>query len=87
MPISKNMQCQRHVRLNLERKLHTLGINNPYTNQFVKDIFDKNVGLADCLTDTDFENKLLELKPIWNLRECESRKTTEPAFYTWFLKY
>ena len=76
------MQCQRHVRLNLERKLHTLGINNPYTNQFVKDIFDKNVGLADCLTDTDFENKLLELKPIWNLRECESRKTTEPAFYT-----
>ncbi|CAC5395347.1 unnamed protein product [Mytilus coruscus] len=41
----------------------------------------------DCLTDTDFENKLLELKPIWNLRECESRKTTEAAFYTWFLTY
>ncbi|CAC5395348.1 unnamed protein product [Mytilus coruscus] len=57
MPISKNMQCQRHVRLNLERKLHVLGINNPYTNQFIKDIFDKNVGLADCLTDTDFEKK------------------------------
>ena len=87
MPISQNIQCQRHLRLNLERKLHTLGINNPYANQFNKDIFDKNVGLSDCLTEIDFENKLLELKPIWNLRECEARKTTESEFYTWFLKY
>ncbi|VDI76228.1 Hypothetical predicted protein [Mytilus galloprovincialis] len=39
-------------------------------------------------TDTDFENKLLELKPIWNLRECESRKNDGASvLYYWFLKY
>lgn len=51
MPISKKLQCKRHVRLNFERKLHTLGINDPYTNQFIKDVFDKTVGLADFITE------------------------------------
>jgi hypothetical protein len=87
MPISKNLQCKRHVRLNLKRKLHTLGINDPYTNQFNNAIFYKNVGLADCLIENDFENKLLELKPVWNLRECEARNSTKAEFYPSFLRY
>jgi hypothetical protein len=75
------------VRLNLKRKLHTLGINDPYTNQFNNAIFDKNVGLADFITENDLEHKLLELKQIWNLRECEVRNSTTAEFYPWFLRY
>lgn len=71
----------------MERKLNELGINSPYSHQFIKDVFERDSGLVDCLTDESFEERLCELEAIWKFREIEATKTTEPKFYSWFCKY
>lgn len=44
--------------------LWELGINSPYSSQFIKDIFEKDTGLVDCFTDENFDERLRELEPI-----------------------
>jgi hypothetical protein len=54
----------------------------------MKDIFGsettKEKGLIDCLSATEFDAKVLHLKPEWKMREMEAQNTSEPQFSHYF---
>ena len=35
----------------------------------------------------EFDEKLCQLKDVWNEREMEARKTSLPEFHAWFTRY
>ena len=93
-PGSKNIQCFRHMRNNISRKLKSLGVSDNATSEFIRDIFGAKrpsprsieYGLVDATSEDEFDTELRHYEIIWNEREIEDRKTDSPLFYKWFAK-
>lgn len=87
-PKSQNIQCFRHMRNNISRKLQGLGLAETSSREFLKDIFGakQETGLVDVTTEDEFDTELENYAIIWNEREIEDRKTNEPLFHKWFLR-
>ena len=87
-PIASLLACKKHVEDNIRVKLKALGITGEAKSSFLKDIFgddqNKEQGLVDCLSNEQFNSKLLALQNIWNKRECKARKMTDPKFFDYF---
>ena len=62
-------------------------------DEFVADIFGKRVGntfqtgLVDSTSAEEFDEKLLQLKDIWNSREDCYAPASGPKFYQYFTQY
>lgn len=87
-PIATLLACKTHVEDNIKTKLRDLEINGKAKREFLKDIFgdekEKEKGLVDCLSTSEFDEKLQALREVWNKRERSARKTKEPSFSTYF---
>ena len=74
-------------------KLCGLGMNTECAKLFVNDIFGQQQGthlfceLVDCDLEAEFDEKLFQLKDVWNKREMDARKTSLPEFHAWFTRY
>ena len=74
-------------------KLRGLGVNTECAKLFVNDIFGQQQGthlfceLVDCDSEAEFDEKLCQLKDVWNKREMDARKTSLPEFHAWFTRY
>lgn len=91
-PHSLNIQCFRHMRNNISRKLQGLGVSETAAGEYLRDIFgvkrnsEVEYGLVDATSDSEFDTELKNYEIIWNEREIEDRKTNDPLFHKWFLK-
>jgi hypothetical protein len=89
-PQSQNIQCFRHMRNNISRKLKDIGMPDAATSEYIKDIFgvncglNKQHGLVDSTSEDEFDTELKNYEIIWNEREISERKTSQPVFHTWF---
>ena len=87
-PKSKHLLCDIHMKDNIKRKLCNLGINGKEAQEFLKDIFGKQVqtqkipGLVDCFNSQEFDNRLEYFRPIWSARHSNGEE-----FYHYFLTY
>ena len=85
-PKSKHLLCDIHMKDNIKRKLCNLGINGKEAQEFLKDIFGKQVqtqkipGLVDCFNSQEFDNRLEYFRPIWTARHSNGEE-----FYHYFL--
>ena len=65
---------------NVMRKLTDLRIQKSLANEYKKGIFgrrsgtDLELGLADCLTEQDFQHRLDLRRPVWYKRHLEGRQ-------------
>ena len=92
LPDAVHLRCFRHFRANLITKLKALGMTSEIIDQFMRDIFGvtidglHEVGLVDCSTEEEFDEKLQALQEQWNCREKSVVPSCPPTFYHWFVK-
>jgi len=83
-PGSSHLLCQFHKCDNITVKLRLMNMEEPTTKQILGDIFGSGNGetqysrLIDSTDVSDFNTKLQNLKPKWDLL-C-------PVFFEWFVK-
>ena len=93
-PYAVQLRCFIHFRRNIEEKLKSLGFSSTVAQEFLSDIFGKQIGntyqegLVDSFSHDDFDRRLTEIKSIWNTRESAifSREDSS-SFYDSFSKY
>jgi hypothetical protein len=85
-----HLLCFLHVKRDIQRKLHDIGVAEQYARQYINDIFGYTVGehfhegLVDCDSESDYEEKIKTCCESWNEREKLARDTSVPVFYNWF---
>ena len=84
---AKHLRCDIHLRDNVKRKLHELGITGSVAVEIVSDIFGKVLGevteggLVDCTSGKDFDIALNNVTSKW-----PSLHQNGDKFTTYFLK-
>ena len=88
-----HLLCCLHVKRDIQRKLHDLGIPEKYSKEYINEIFGHTngshftEGLVDCECDSEYEDQLNKCCHVWNEREKLARDTNVPVFYDWFKTY
>ena len=88
-----HLLCCLHVKRDIQRKLHDLGIPEKYSKEYINEIFGYSNGshfteeLVDCECDSEYEDQLNKCCHVWNEREKLARDTNVPVFYDWFKAY
>ena len=89
-PLATHLTCFSHCRDNVKRKLRDLSIPSSVINEYMLEIFGGQSGttfiegLADAVSEDDFDAKLMSLEDIWN--EREQPYTSSPQFFSYFVK-
>ena len=84
------LRCFVHFRDNIKRELTDRGFPTEAKQQYLAEIFGKQVGttkytgLVDSESDDQFEGKLEDLKAQWEERENHSSKKKSQTFFEWF---
>ena len=90
-PVARVIVCKKHAKDDVDRKLTSLGITGKAREKFMRDIFGrestKEKGLIDCLSEEEFDSKLLNLRSKWEKREMKARQTSKPEFVRYFDVY
>ena len=92
-PYAIQLCCFIHFQRNVEEKLKSLGFSSAVSQEFLDDIFGKQIrnsyqeGLVDCCSVDDLDRCLNQLKSTWDSRESAHLSNTEPSFYAFFCKY
>ena len=80
-PYAVQLRCFIHFCRNVEEKLKGLGFSSTVAEEFLCDIFGKQMGntyqegLVDSFSGDDFDRRLSQIKSVWNA--CET------AFFLW----
>lgn len=89
-PLATHLICFSHCRENIKRKLRDLSIPSSLINEYILEIFGGQSGttfiegLADAVSENDFDDKLTSLEDVWNDRE--QPYTSPPQFFSYFIK-
>lgn len=87
------LRCFIHSRKNIHEKLRSLGIDAPVANDFLADIYGRQVGtvkeegLVDSVSEQDFDQRLEGLQKVWDEREKPFCTESGPKFYEYFQTY
>lgn len=85
-PYSIQLRCFIHFRRNVEEKLKSLGLPSSVSQEFLDDIFGKRAGntfqegLVGSCSATEVEERLQQLKSVWNIREKAYAPASGPVF-------
>ena len=86
-PLSIHLICFSHCRENIKRN-RDLSVPSSLINEYVLEIFGGQKGttfiqgLADAMSENDFDIKLASLEDVWNNRE--QPYTSSPQFFSYF---
>ena len=92
-PYSIQLRCFIHFRRNVEEKLKSLGLPSSVSQEFLDDIFGKRVGntfqegLVGSCSATEVEQRLQQLKSVWDSREKAYAPASGPSFHGFFCRY
>jgi len=92
-PFLIQLRCFLHFKKNVEQKLRDLGIPSHLVQEFVADIFGKHVGntyqegLVDSCSLQEFDERLENVKVLWDEREKPFAPTSGPRFHRHFVQY
>ena len=92
-PFALQLRCSLHFKKNVEHKLKEMGIPTQVMQEFLSDIFGKRVsntyqeGLVDSCSVQQFDERLDNLKPLWDAREKPFAPPSGPRFYGYFIQY
>ena len=92
-PYAIQLRCFLHFQKNVEQKLKEFGIPTKVAEEFIYDIFGHRAGntyqegLVDCCSIMEFDERVKNLKPLWDSREKPYAPTTGPRFYNYFIQY
>jgi len=90
-PIARVIVCKKHAKDDIDQKLTSLGITGKAREKFIRDIFGrestKEKGLIDCLSEEEFDSKLLNLRSKWEKHKMKARQTSKPEFVRYFDVY
>ena len=87
-PFADHLLCDIHMKDNIISKLASLNIKGAVRQLFIDDIFGKNIentvepGLVDCMSSSDFDKKLNNLKSNWLARHENGQE-----FFDYFLDH
>ena len=87
------MRCFVHFRRNIEEKLKSLGLPSSVSQEFLNDIFGKRIGntfqegLVGSRSATEVEERIQQLKSVWDSREMSCASAGGPSFHDFFCKY
>lgn len=92
-PFAIQLRCSLHFKKNVEQKLKEFGIPTQIMQQFLSDIFGKHAantyqeGLVDSSSVQEFDERLENLKPLWDAREKPFAPVSGPRFHSYFIQY
>ena len=92
-PYAIQLHCFIHFQRNVAEKLKNLGFSSAISQEFLDDIFGKQIGnsyqegLVDCCSADDMDRCLSILKNTWDSREIAHLSSSESSFYAFFNKY
>lgn len=85
------LRCFIHVKDNLKRELEDRGIAPSQKKLILEEIFGKQedtvkfYGLVDCMSEEEFDTKLLSLKESWEeIERLYGNAQKKDSFYQWF---
>ena len=88
---ASHLLCFTHCRENIKRKLRELRIPSNVASDYLMEIFGGQQGttyiegLADSISEADFDEKLSTLQKVWD--ERESPFCSPPQFFTYFCNH
>ena len=92
-PFAIQLRCSLHFKKNVEHKLKEFGFPTQVMQEFVSDIFGKRVantyqeGLIDSCSVQEFDERVANLKPLWDAREKPYAPASGPRFHSYFIQY
>ena len=92
-PFAVQLRCFLHFKKNVEQKLKELGIPAQVVQEFLSDIFGKRTantykeGLVDSCSVQEFDERVENLKPLWDAREKPFALVSGPRFHSYFIQY
>lgn len=92
-PHAKQLRCFIHMKKNIESKLKENGLPSSISQEFISDIFGKNMGgiyeegLVDATSSVEFDCRLENCRNVWNVREKQYRGSGQRSFYDYFVSH
>lgn len=96
LPNAIHLRCFKHFQDNCESKLRALNLDDVARQEILADIMgveqpgQKQLGLIDAISSSDFDTKLALVEKRWNKLEAEGRRVApgegvKPEFFSWFI--